>query len=200
MMGTMVHAIAPGSLLVATPVIGDPNFERTVVVVLEHAAEGSLGLVLNRPTDTEVGGPLPEWHRYTNTPPVVFDGGPVEQGRAIALAHMRPPTPAPPSSGGSDLLADVFAPLVGGVGTLDLSSDPDVVGVRIDGLRVYSGYAGWGPGQLDGELEMEAWWPVAAHPDDLLCDDPSTLWGRVLRRQRGTPRLFADFPHDPDLN
>lgn len=194
-----MHALAPGTLLVATPVIGDPNFERTVVVLLEHTAEGSLGLVLNRPTDTAVGEPLPEWHRFTNAPPVVFDGGPVEQGRAIALAHMLPPGPSP-TIGASEVLADVFAPLVGGVGTLDLSTDPDLVGRRIEALRVYSGYAGWGPGQLDAELEVTAWWPVVAHPDDLLCHDPAELWARVLRRQRGLPHLFAGYPHDPGRN
>lgn len=188
-----------GRLLVATPMIADANFERTVVALLDHGDEGSLGLVLNRPSDTTVVDPLPEWDRFAVHPAVVFLGGPVQQERAIALAR--------PSAGhrtgdpdGAGVLDDAFDAVVGDIGTLDLHVDPDRVGAAIDQVRVFSGYAGWGPGQLEGELEAGAWWVVDARPDDLLCEAPEQLWRGVLARQPGDLATFARYPDDPSAN
>jgi putative transcriptional regulator len=187
--------IVAGRLLVATPMIGDENFARTVVALLEHGDEGTLGLVLNRPTGTDLVDPLPEWGAWASRPPVVFAGGPVEQERAIGLARARA-TPA------AQVLDDeVFQPLVGWVGTFDLTSDPELVGTGIEELRVFSGYAGWGADQLEAERATGAWWVLDAHPSDFLCDAPETLWRRVLARQADAElRRFALYPTDPRAN
>ena len=183
----------PGRLLVASPAIGDPNFERTVVLLLEHSDEGALGLVLNRPSEIDLIDPLPEWTRLAAHPPVVFVGGPVEPERAIALARSDPArAPA--------LGVDVYAPLLGELGTLDLTSDPDLVGGGIDAIRVFSGYAGWGPGQLEGELAAGAWWVVDAEAGDALALEPEGLWRAVLARQPQPLRRFANYPDDPSAN
>lgn len=192
-MATMADAPRPGGLLVASPAIGDPNFERTVVLLLEHGADGALGLVLNRPSEIDLVDPLPEWTRLAAHPPVVFVGGPVEPERAIALAR-RDPSRTP------DLTTDVYAPVLGELGTLDLTCDPDLVGGGIDALRVFSGYAGWGPGQLDGELAAGAWWIVDAEPGDAVAIEPAGLWRAVLARQRGPLHRFANYPDDPSTN
>lgn len=179
-----------GRLLVATPVIGDPNFHRTVVLLLEHNEQGALGLVLNRPTDVALLDPLPEWAGLAATPRVVFVGGPVEQGAAIGLAQRRPV----PAAG------DGFDPILGLIGTLDLSRDPRDVDESIEAVRVFAGYAGWGPQQLEQELAAGAWIVVDAHPDDILCDHPAELWRDVLRRQGGDLALLSYCPPDPSLN
>jgi putative transcriptional regulator len=184
----------PGRLLVATPLIGDPNFERTVVLLLDCGSDGALGLVLNRPSATDLLGPLPQWDRLAAHPAVVFVGGPVEQERAIALAK----TSTAPFD--SAVLDDAFSAVVGAVGTLDLHVDPDLVGGALDEVRIFSGYAGWGPGQLDHELEAGAWWVVAAEPADILSDQPDRLWRAVLARQPVDLARFSRFPDDPSVN
>jgi putative transcriptional regulator len=178
-----------GKLLVATPVIGDPNFDRTVVLLLEHSDEGAFGLVLNRPTDLDLLDPLPQWYSLAAHPSVVFVGGPVEQERAIALARTR---------AGSEV--EGWSPVLGRVGTLDLSAEPEQIGTGVDELRVYAGYAGWGSGQLEGEVGAGAWFVLDAHPDDVLCAEPEELWTAVVRRQPGNVALFALYPSDPALN
>jgi putative transcriptional regulator len=180
---------AKGRLLVATPAIGTGIFDRSVVLVIEHDdTEGAFGVVINRPSDTEVAGALPEWARLAASPPVVFVGGPVNPEAAICLARVA----------GDD--ADGWMPLVGTLGALDLSRDPDLVAPSVDELRLFAGYAGWTSGQLEEEIEAGAWFVVDATEDDALSSDPDSLWPRVLRRQRGRLALYADFPPDPTSN
>ena len=180
-----------GRLLVATPLIADGTFDRTVVAVLEHGEGGALGLVLNRPSTTAVLDPLPGWDRLAAHPAVVFVGGPVEQQRAIALARHRPGEEVDPA------LGERFESVIGDVGTLDLAIDPDAVGGAIEAVRVFSGYAGWGPDQLEGELAGGAWWVVDGQPDDVLCERPEQLWRSVLGRQEGDLARFAALPRRP---
>lgn len=185
-MGAMSYQ---GQLLVATPVIGDANFDRTVVLLLEHGDDGALGLVLNRPTEVAVLDPLPEWDGLAARPPVVFVGGPVEQGAAIGVAQAN--------------VADAtegWSPVVDGIGTLDLSRHPSDMSAEIERVRIFAGYAGWGPGQLEGELSVDAWLPFDARPEDVLGDEPDTLWSRVLRRQGGDLALLSYCPPDPSSN
>ena len=177
-----------GRLLVATPVLSDGIFDRSVVLMLEHDDEGALGIVLNRPSATDVSDPLPEWARLAASPPVVFVGGPVSPDAAVCLARV------------SDQPLEGWTPLVAGLGSLDLRGDPDVAGARVEGLRVYSGYSGWTSGQLEDEIEAGAWFVVDALDGDALCADPDGLWQQVLRRQRGTLALYAAFPPDPTAN
>lgn len=174
----------------ATPVIDDPNFERTVVLVLEHGPAGALGLVLNRPTEVHVDEPLPGWGPWAASPGVVFSGGPVEQHQAVALAEV----------GTGSVPVDGFEPVVGRVGTVDLSKDPSATGIDVTWVRVFAGYAGWGSGQLEGELGVGAWFVVDAEPDDVRSERPGTLWSAVLSRQSQPLAWFARYPEDPAVN
>jgi putative transcriptional regulator len=188
-----------GRLLVATPNLGDPNFDRTVVLILEHGDEGALGVVLNRPSELDLAEPLPEWARAAAHPPVVFIGGPVAPSAAVCLARVT-------AHAGADGWEPILGPggplsgMAGPVGTLDLDSDPDEAIPRLDEIRVFAGYAGWGPGQLEDEIASGGWFVVDADAADPLSPAPEHLWSAVLRRQRGTLALFATYPHDPSLN
>ena len=195
----MTPARLKGRLLVATPNLGDPNFERTVVLILEHGEDGALGVVLNRPSGLDLAEPLPEWARAAAHPPVVFIGGPVAPSAAVCLARVATHGVArgwEPLLGPSGPLSGERGP----VGTLDLDSDPDEAIPRLDEIRVFAGYAGWGPRQLEGEIEAGGWFVVDADAADPLSPAPESLWANVLRRQRGTLAFFAAYPPDPALN
>ena len=178
-----------GRLLVATPLLPDPNFDRTVVLLLAHSDEGALGVVLNRPSEMELDSPLPRWERLAAHPPVVFFGGPVAPGAAICLARM-------PAGG----VAPGWTPVTGELGTFDLEQDPDEVADGEAQIRVFAGYAGWGPGQLEGEIAAGAWFVVAAEPGDAMAHQPGQLWKQGLRRQGDSLALMAAFPADPSAN
>jgi putative transcriptional regulator len=185
-MSIVSHA---GRLLVATAVIGDPNFERTVILLLDHDADGALGLVLNRPSQLSASDVLPGWSDLTTAPAVVFAGGPVEQEGIIGLGRRS----------GRDLEGP-FQVTVGPIGVIDLSAEPvDAVGT-VEGIRLFAGYASWGPGQLESELLAEAWWIVDADPADPLTDEPDDLWSSVLRRQPEPLRRWSFLPVDPTWN
>lgn len=181
-------ALLRGRLLVATPPLVDPNFDRTVVLMLEHGEEGALGIVLNRPSDTALAEVLPEWHEHASAPGVIFGGGPVAPEAVIALAR-----------GGTDE-TEGWLPVLGAVGTVDVGRDPAELGPHLDALRVFVGYAGWGAGQLEAELEQDAWFVVSADPGDPFSPHPDRLWRDVLRRQRGRVAMFANHPDDPTVN
>ncbi|MDQ1357705.1 MAG: putative transcriptional regulator [Acidimicrobiaceae bacterium] len=195
-----------GRLLVANPAMPDPNFHRTVVLLLAHQDDGALGVVLNRPSELDVDSPLPRWERLVADPPVVFVGGPVAPGAAICLARVPDPPPEVPDaaahhpSGMDREGLGGWVPLVGELGTLDLERDPDDLVIRVDAIRVFAGYAGWGPGQLEGEIDAGAWFVVVAESGDALSGDPDQLWKRVLRRQGGRLALVAAYPNEPSLN
>jgi putative transcriptional regulator len=169
-----------GRLLVAAPILRDPNFHRTVVLVAEHGEEGAMGLVLNRPTDTPVADALPELVAIAGEDPV-YVGGPVALESVLAIAELDDPGDA------SELL----------FGTVGFVQEPDVPVLR---GRVFVGYAGWGAGQLEEELEEESWLVLPAEPDYLFGDDADGLWSAVLRRQGGSYALLALMPPDPSLN
>ena len=184
-----------GRLLVATPQLLDPNFARTVVLLLQHDDEdGALGLVLNRPSDTEVGEVLDEWHPLAAAPGVVFGGGPVQPNAAICLGHGRPG--APPVASYSVLEGSPGTAF----GTVDLDAEPADVMTAVSEVRLFAGYSGWTAGQLEDEVEEGSWWVLDALPSDAFTDRPEQLWADVLRRQ-GPPIAFtASFPEDPSLN
>jgi putative transcriptional regulator len=180
-----------GRLLVATPPLEDPNFDRTVIYVLEHHGEGALGVVVNRPTDEELTEPLERWTDLQARPSMVFDGGPVEQDALIALALANQPI--------ADA-TDELSPVAGRVASADLSADPAFVGGVVSAVRVFRGYAGWGPGQLEGEIAAGAWLVLDAEPDDVFGAEPSELWRTVLRRQGGRLAWLASAPDDLSAN
>jgi putative transcriptional regulator len=177
-------------LLVAAPVLVDPNFNRSVVFMVEHNAEGALGIVLNRPSDATLDDAVPDWAPLAAPPAVAFVGGPVQLDEAvIALARVARVE-----------ASDAWQPLLGRIGTLDLGRAPEHSHPAVEAVRVFAGYAGWGPGQLEGELRDEAWFVVDARDDDLLTPSPVSLWRRVLRRQPGPLAAVANFPDDPAAN
>lgn len=180
-----------GRLLVATPLLEDPNFSRAVVLVLEHtAADGALGIVLNRPSETKVAEHFAEWVARVVRPPVLFVGGPVAPGAVIALAEGGPDAEEMPG----------WTRVLGALGSLDLARDPDDVQPHVAALRIFVGYAGWAARQLEDELAQQAWFVVDAEPGDVFTDGPDDLWRSVLRRQRGGLAVFAAFPDDPTSN
>lgn len=170
-----------GRLLVASPDLADPNFRRTVVLMVAHDAEGAVGLVLNRPSDIAVAEALPAWQDHTAPPATLYVGGPVQPDAAIALGRG-------PSTRGDLVLGDL--------GAVDL--DGPAVGHEL--VRVFIGYSGWGPGQLEGELARQDWIVVDALVADVVTADPDDLWREVLRRQRGRLALFANAPDDASVN
>ncbi len=177
-----------GRLLVATPNLSDPNFSRTVVLLIEHGDEGALGVVLNRPSELEVAEPLPAWADVAARPRVVFVGGPVSPSSAICLGRM------------AGVEGHDWQPLIGSVGAVDLNLGPGDVTPQPQAVRVFAGYAGWGPRQVESEILSGDWFVVDAEPDDALSPAPDDLWSEVLRRQPGRLSLFADFPPDPSTN
>lgn len=179
-----------GQLLVATPVLKDPNFDRTVVLLIAHEPSGALGVVLNRPTEVPVSAVLDGWSALAPEPAVLFEGGPVQPEAAICLARVR--GPARPTRG--------FQPILGPVGTIDLSVDPEEMRDQILGVRVFAGYSGWSPGQLEEEVDAGAWFVLDALPGDPFMARPEDLWPMVLRRQGGLMAAVAHFPPDPSLN
>ena len=170
-----------GALLVAQPVMDDPNFSRTVILLLAHDdAEGSMGLVINRPgstLDSPERSPLVEWISTSVGPHVEFIGGPVEESGYICLTQ-------DPASVSHAVSVDM------------MTDDPCIDSVH----RVFQGYSGWGPGQLSYELTENAWWVLPSEPMDAFDNDPFTLWSRVLARQTTELRKLADYPIDPTVN
>jgi putative transcriptional regulator len=179
-----------GSLLVATPALLDPNFFRAVVLVVEQNDEGAAGVVLNRPSGSVLSeGPLEAWSAAAADPPFVFVGGPVSPASAVCLA--RPRRAERPEG---------WQHVMDGLGILDLGCDPTATRDAVDRLRVFVGYAGWGAGQLEEEIDEGAWYVLDADPEDAMCAEPSRLWSFVLRRQGGQLALVSSFPTDPTLN
>jgi putative transcriptional regulator len=166
-----------GQLLIAAPSLAD-YFQRAVVLVIEHTEEGAMGVVLNRPTEHAVVEVIAD---LAGPDDVIHAGGPVSPDSVVALGDFEDP-------------AHAARLVVGDVGLVD----PDATDPELRALRVYAGYAGWGPGQLDAELEAEAWIVERAVPAD-----PFTvgdLWATVLRRKGGAYALLARMPADPSLN
>ncbi|MFC4950329.1 YqgE/AlgH family protein [Pseudonocardia sp. GCM10023141] len=184
--------MGPGSLLVAAPGLLDPNFKRTVVYIVEHRERGSLGVVLNRPSEVAVRDVLPAWAALASDPNAVFVGGPVEGETALCLAAVR--------TGQDPARVAGLVPVRGPVALVDLDTDPVALTDRLRGLRVFAGYSGWDEGQLVGEIERGDWIVVPALPDDVLTQRDTGLWGHVLRRQGVPLALLATFPVDVRQN
>jgi putative transcriptional regulator len=177
-----------GRLLVATPMIGAGPFWRTVVYVLDHGDDGSLGVIVNRPLNAHVSDVLPSWGEVVTAPDQLFDGGPVGSDAALAVGVVH-----------DGLVPQGWHQMSNRVGLVDLDGPIPEMG-QFAAIRVFAGYAGWGAGQLDGEIDEGSWFVVDAIDSDLGSAAPETLWRDVLRRQGGDLRLLATFPPDPDLN
>ncbi len=178
----MLDESLAGRFLVATPVISLPPFARTVVLILEHDDTGAIGIILNHDTHIPVADVLEDLAGLATEPRTVFLGGPVSPDTAIALAH---------APGGPFLRP---TPL-GTIGIVDPTDPPD----DVKALRVYAGYSGWDPGQLEAEIEEGAWWIVLARVEDIF-GDTAGLWTTTVRRAPGRVPLYSTYPDDPTAN
>jgi len=184
----------PGRLLVASLSLTEPTFARTVVLLLDHDSDGSLGLVLNRPSDWPATDPLPVWSDYLAGPPVVFNGGPVSPEGVVALG-------ASTRVLGHDATPyEGFRPVTSRLGLVDLDQQPDDVSDLLTAVRIFAGYAGWGPGQLDVEIVEGAWYVVEGLSGDAFSEAPADLWRSVLRRQPSDLAFLANHPEDVEAN
>jgi putative transcriptional regulator len=175
-----------GHLLIAGPGLVDPNFRRAVVLVGEHSEEGALGVILNRALAATVDETVPELAVLVDPIESVHVGGPVQPSAIVVLADFVEPERA-------------GALVLDSVGFLPTEVDPDELG-ELRRARVYAGYAGWGPGQLDEELAEGSWIIEPALPEDVFTADPDELWSDVLRRKGGPFGVLALMPPDPSLN
>lgn len=186
---TAVRESLRGSLLISAPGLNDPNFDRTVVLVLEHDPDGALGLILNRPSATPVGEVLAPWREIVSEPAVVFVGGPVDENAAICLGSCRP-----------GATSEAIQPITPTLAVVDLDADPALITHQVGHVRIFAGYAGWGGGQLDDEVEAGGWFLVEALPTDPFTALPALLWRTVLRRQPGPLSFYATYPADLSHN
>lgn len=182
--------VAPGTLLLATAELLDPNFAQTVVLLLDVSDEGVLGVVLNRPSPVLVTDVLEPWGDLCAEPEVLFRGGPVSPDGALAIALLREDEDEPVG----------FRTVVGRLGMLDLDTPVELLDGGLGGVRVYAGYAGWGAEQLREEIAEGSWYVVAGEAGDAFRADTSDLWRDVLRRQPGQLAWHTTRPVDPDLN
>lgn len=169
-----------GQLLIAAPALHD-YFRRTVVLVIEHTTDGAMGVVLNRESETLVADAVPQLAELAAEEEIVRIGGPVSPQSVVALGEFADP-------------AEAGTPVVGSVGTID----PDAENSSLRRIRVFAGYTGWAPAQLDDELEQEAWLVTPAQADDAFAD--GDIWSEALRRKGGNYRLLSTMPADPSLN
>jgi putative transcriptional regulator len=176
-----------GQLLLASPALFDPNFRRTVVLVTEHNEEGAAGLVLNRRSDTPVADAVPALVPLVEDEELVYVGGPVQQEAVLCLAEFDDPE-------------DAAMLVVDHVGFVPGDGDFSLLAGGTRRVRVFAGYAGWGPGQLEAELEASSWIVEDSARADLFAEPETDLWGSILRAKGGVYRLLALMPADPSQN
>ena len=174
-----------GQLLISSPSLVDPNFRRTVVLMTHHTDEGAVGLVLSRPSELRIEEAVPDLAILPTDDEVVYVGGPVQPEAVVVLVEFSDP-------------GDAVDPIIGSV--CYMPPDVDRSELDVSRTRVFAGYSGWGPGQLERELEEPAWLVVPALPDDVFAPDPNVLWSTVIRRKGGRFTLLATMPFDPQLN
>jgi putative transcriptional regulator len=177
-----------GKLLIASPALVDPNFHRTVILIAEHTGEGAMGLVLNRPAETLVADVVPDLSELADEDAPVYFGGPVASDSVIVLAEFDDP----------ELAGVLLEGDLGFVGSESGEVSDVAVGVRR--ARIYAGHAGWGPGQLEGELEEDSWIVEPPQREEIFAEDADGLWSAVLRRKGREYALLATMPPDPSVN
>ncbi|HEV3284420.1 MAG TPA: YqgE/AlgH family protein [Solirubrobacteraceae bacterium] len=182
----MAESLA-GQLLLASPAMQDPNFMRTVVLISLHSDEGAMGLVLNRPSAVTVGEAVPQLEEAVTEAEHVYVGGPVQPTSVVFLAEFIDPSPA-------GLL------VLGRIGFPAPDAGIEELIEATGRGRVFAGYAGWGEGQLDAEIEQGDWIAHSALAEDVFTEMPDELWSSVLTRKGGSYALVARMPLDPSVN
>lgn len=176
-----------GKLLLAAPLLRDPNFVRSVVLVGVHNEDGAMGVVLNRPSPLKVHEVVPELEEAVDAEEPVFVGGPVQPESMVLLAEFD-----------DERLASVL--LVDRIGFPAADSDLAELALATSRARVFAGYAGWSPEQLDAEVQRGDWIAGEPRPADVFSAHPEQLWSRVLTRMGGSYALVARMPLDPSSN
>ena len=180
---------AKGRFLVARPYLRDPNFWRSVVLLTEHNEEGTVGFVLNRPIEYKLSD-LVEGFPQFDAP--VFLGGPVGTD-SLHFIHRLP-----------ELVSENDREIAPGVfwgtsfeqlkyGILSGSIDPEQI-------RLFVGYSGWGPHQLEGELKTKSWFVSKSDLDMAFGEKPGELWRTVLQSMGDRYRVISHYPEDPSMN
>ena len=186
------NRVRAGTLLLANTGLLEPTFRRSVIYVVEHNDGGTLGVVLNRPSETAVHNVLPQWADLAVKPKTMFIGGPVKRDAALCLGILR--------IGADPAGLPGLRHVAGRIAMVDLDADPEVIATWVEGVRVFAGYSGWTIGQLEGEIERDDWIVQSALPSDVLVEPRVDLWGRVLRRQPLPMSLLATHPIDINRN
>jgi putative transcriptional regulator len=176
-----------GQLLLASPTLRDPNFERSVVLIGVHGDEGAMGVVLNRPSEVTVGEAAPQLEEAVDESECVFVGGPVQPGSIVFLAEFLDPEPA-------------GVLVLGRIGFPAPDAELDELSRATGRVRVFAGFAGWGEGQLEAEIADGDWIAHDALPEDVFTELPGQLWSSVLTRMGGSYALIARMPTDPSVN
>jgi len=174
-----------GKLLLSSPSLVDPNFRKTVVLIAHHDEDGAMGLVLSRPSEVSAVEAVPLLEGLPGAQGPVFVGGPVQPQAFMVLAEF-------------DDVEDSVAPIFDHVGFMSADAEPETLSIQR--VRLFAGYAGWGAGQLEAELEEPAWIVVQAEPTDPFADDPDALWREAVARAGGSVSLMKSMPYDPGLN
>jgi len=175
-----------GKLLISSAGLHDPNFRHTVVLIGAHSEEGALGVVLNRALDVTIDQAVPELIHLTGPEALLYQGGPVQPSQPVLLAELTDPRFA-------DL--EIFGPIGFITGITD-----DALRETIVRARIFGGYSGWGAGQLEDEMDADAWIVEKPQVDDVFTDEPETLWRRVLERKGPEYRLVSRMPYDVRVN
>jgi len=186
------HRVRAGTLLLANTDLLEPTFRRSVIYIVEHNDGGTLGVVLNRASETAVYNILPQWAKLASKPKTMFIGGPVKRDAALCLATVRVGVDANQVPG--------LRHVQHRIAMVDLDAEPESIAPAVEGLRIYAGYSGWTIGQLDGEIERDDWIVLSAMPSDVLVEPRVDLWARVLRRQPLPLSKLATHPIDVSRN
>lgn len=176
-----------GKLLLATPELMDSNFHRSVVLVIEHNNDGAIGVVLNRQTEITSTEVLPKWVFSSGSDSLLFWGGPVQQESLLALGLLNQDSEALQNN------------LLNRITVIDLNQEI-IDSELFTSARLYSGYSGWSPGQLNAEISSGGWIVAEANDNDPFVDQPTDLWSEVLERQEGFISRLAQYPDDPRMN
>ena len=184
--------VRAGTLLLANTDLHEPTFRRSVIYIVEHNDGGTLGVILNRPSETAVYNVLPQWTTLAGKPKTMFIGGPVKRDAALCLAVLRVGAVADDVPG--------LRHVDGRMAMVDLDADPETIAPAVEGVRIFAGYSGWTIGQLENEIERDDWIVLSALPSDVLVEARADLWGRVLRRQPQPLSMLATHPIDVSRN
>ena len=177
-----------GRLLISEPYLADPNFERTVVLLCEHNEEGSFGFVVNKPSIIKINEVMEDVRNIEET---VFIGGPVQQD-TLHFIHRNATL---------ENAMEIVNRIYWGGAFENLMLLLETKQIVATDIRFFLGYSGWGPGQLDAELDQDSWIVCDYVTDQLLFDTgPEVMWRKALENMGGRFSMYSNYPVDPRLN